>query len=145
MKVEIINENLAIDIYGFSGIAMNKDYAGTAFKLMDRMWQIVKSRELKNKGINIWVYDENERVFAGVELIETPNQNIGLEQKTVSLIKYAYYKHIGPYNLIKQAGQNMRDELRRGGFETTLPYIEIYGHWTNDETKLETDLLMSLK
>lgn len=32
MNVEIITEPLTLTIYGFSGIAVNKDYAGTAFK-----------------------------------------------------------------------------------------------------------------
>ena len=145
MNVEIINENLRLNIYGFSGTAMNKDYTGTAFKLMDKMWQTVKSNNLKNKGLNIWVYEQDEKVFAGVELSDIPEQSTGLENKSIILAKYAYYKHIGSYNLIKQAGQNMRDELQRKGFRTILPYIEIYGHWTNDETKLETELLMNLE
>ena len=109
------------------------------------MWQAVKSNNLKNKGLNIWVYEQDQRVFAGVELNDIPNQETGLEQKSITLLKYAYYKHIGSYNLIKQAGQNMTDELKSKGYETILPYIEIYGHWTNDEAKLETELLMSLK
>lgn len=145
MNVEIINKNLMLGIYGFSGIAVNKDYAETAFKLMDKMWQTVKSNNIKNKGINIWVYEENEKVFAGVELNDIPEPNNGLQQKSITLTKYAYYKHIGSYNLIKQVGQNMRDELRSKGLETIFPYIEIYGHWTSDETKLETELLMCLK
>ena len=145
MKVEVINKNLEIAVYGFSGIAVNKDYVGTAFKLMDKMWQVVKSNNLKNKGLNIWIYEQDENVFAGVELSDIPENNIGLEQKNIVLTKYAYYKHIGSYNLIKQAGQNMRKELENKGFEITFPYIEIYGHWTEDETKLETELLMSLK
>ena len=145
MKVEIINKNFTLDIYGFSGIAVNKDYAGTAFKLMDKMWQTVKAKELKHKGINIWVYEANEKVFAGVELFDSPNHNVELEHKVVDIAKYAYYKHIGPYNLIKQAGQNMRDELKNEGFQASFPYVEIYGHWTNDENKLETELLMSLE
>jgi effector-binding domain-containing protein len=145
MNLEIINKNLKLDIYGFSGTAMNKDYAGTAFTLMDKMWQIVKSNGLKNKGNNIWVYEQNEKVFAGVELDESPTHDTGLEQKNITLIKYAYCKHIGPYNLLKQTGQNMKNELTDRGFETTFPYVEIYGHWTNDETKLETELLMCLK
>ena len=145
MNLEIINEPLRLDIYGFSGIAVNKDYAGTAFKLMDKMWQTVKSKNLKNKGLNIWVYEQDQKIFAGVELYDNANQDTGLEQKAITLLKYAYYKHIGPYSLIKQAGQNMTDELKSKGYETILPYIEIYGHWTNDETKLETELLMALK
>ena len=145
MNLEIINKDLRLDIYGFSGIAVNKDYAGTAFKLMDKMWQTVKSNNLKNKGLNIWVYEQNEKVFAGVELDDTPKHDTGLEQKSITLLKYACYKHIGSYNFLKQVGVSMRNELNNRGFETTLPYIEIYGHWTNDETKLETDLLMCLK
>ena len=145
MSLEIITEPLRLDIYGFSGIAINKDYTGTAFKLMDKMWQTIKSNNLKNKGLNIWMYEQDQKVFAGVELSDIPNQDTGLEQKSITLLKYAYYKHIGPYNLIKQVGQNMTDELKSKGYENTLPYIEIYGHWTNDETKLETELLMSLK
>jgi hypothetical protein len=39
----------------------------------------------------------------------------------------------------------MKDEIKIKGFEASLPYVEIYGHWTNDESKLETELLMCLK
>jgi effector-binding domain-containing protein len=145
MNLKIINDPLKLDIYGFSGTAVNKDFSGTAFRLMDKMWKVVKSNNLKNKGINIWVYEQDEKVFAGVELNDIPNPDTGLEQKSITLLKYARYKHTGPYNLIKQAGQNMTNELKSKGYEIILPYIEIYGHWTNDETKLETELLMSLK
>ena len=145
MNIEIITKATELNIYGFSGTAFNKDYAGTAFKLSGKMWETVKTNNLKNKGLNIWVYEPNERVFAGVELDNIPNDDIGLEQKIISFKKYAYYKHIGSLNLIKQIGTNIINELKSKGLETELPYIEIYGHWTNDETKLETELLMSLK
>lgn len=145
MNLKIIHEPLSLDIYGFSGTAAGRDYAGTAFKLMDKMWQVVKSNNLSNKGLNIWVYEKDHAVFAGVELNNIPGENIGLEQKTVSLLKYAAYMHIGPYSQIGQATQNMKDELKIRGYETLLPHIEIYGHWTNDETKLETEILMALK
>ena len=144
MNIEIITKKLELNIYGFSGIATNKDYAGTAFKLSGRMWQIIKENDIKNKGKNIWVYEPNDKVFAGVELDNISNTYSILEQKNITLIKYAYYKHIGSYNLLKQVGTNMRTELKSNGLETGLPYIEIYGHWTNDESKCETELLMSL-
>jgi effector-binding domain-containing protein len=145
MKTEIINKPIRLDIYGISGTAINKDYAGTAFRLSGKMWQVVKSNNLKNKGLNVWIYEPDEKVFTGVELEENPKDDIGLEQKSITLSKYAYYKHVGPFNLIKQAGLAMTDEIRQAGLETDLPYIEIYGHWTSDETKQETELLMSLK
>jgi len=144
MNIEIITKVLELDSYGFSGIALNGD-AGTAFKLMDKMWQIVKSNGLGNKGKNIWIYEQDNTVFAGVELDGIPKPDIILEHKRLIFTKYAYHKHIGPYNLIKQVGQAMNNEIKKQGFEVTLPYVEIYGHWTNDESKLETELLMCLK
>ena len=108
------------------------------------MWQAVKENDIKNKGKNIWVYEPNENVFAGVELDNDSNTCEILEQKNISLIKYAYFKHVGPYQLLKQIGINMRNELKHKGLEAGLPYIEIYGHWTNDESKIETELLMCI-
>ncbi len=145
MNVQIIDIPLSFSLHGFSGLAENKDYASVAFSLSDKMWRAVKSNNLKNKGLNVWVYEQNESVFAGVELNDVPNQETGLEQKTITLLKYAYFKHVGPYKLIKHAGQEMRDDLKRKGFETISPNIEIYGHWTKDESKLETELLSCLK
>ena len=145
MKLEIIDKPLSLTLYGFSGIANNKDYAGTAFRLSDKVWRTVKLNNLKNKGLNVWVYEENESVFAGVELDDIPNHLTGLEQKNITLIKYAYFKHIGPYYQIMNAGQQMTDYLKNRGLTTSLPYIEIYSHWTNDDTKLETELLFNLK
>lgn len=145
MNIEIITQPLELDTYGFSGIALNGDYSGTAFKLMDKMWQIVKANGLGNKGKNIWIYEQGHAVFAGVELDSVPDPGLTLEHKSLHFGKYAYYKHTGSYSLIKQAGQAMKDEITKKGFETTLPYVEIYGHWTNDESKLETELIMYLK
>jgi hypothetical protein len=146
MNIEIITRGFQLDIYGFEGIASNKDYAGTAFTLSGKMWNFIKANRVKNKGMNVWVYEPADKVFAGVEL-ENPaaGKSYGLEEKNIRLEKYAYYKHIGPYKLIKQTGQNMISELRKQGYEVILPYIEIYGHWTGDENTSETELLMCVK
>lgn len=85
MNLEIINEIFKLDIYGFTGVAVNKDYAGTARRLMDKMWQEVKSNSLKHKGLNIWVFEPDEKVFAGVELYDMPKPDTRLEQKKLRL------------------------------------------------------------
>jgi len=144
MEIEIISNELRLNIHGLSGTPSNKDYVATVFQLSGRMWQIVKRNGIKNKGKNIWVYEEDHKVFAGVEL-EQMDHGTELEQKTITLKKYAYCKHIGPYNLIKQTGQRMTEWLTSNNFQPIAPYIEIYGHWTNDETKAETELFMNLK
>jgi hypothetical protein len=145
MNLEIISKPLRLDIHGFSGTAVGKDYASTAFKLMDKMWRTVKANNLANKGLNIWVYEPDERVFAGVELDAPSKQDTGLEYKQITLENYAYHKHIGPYTLIKKAGFEMREELKKRDLKTGSLYVEIYGHWTNDESMLETELLMTIE
>jgi effector-binding domain-containing protein len=144
MRIEIIAETFQLEIYGFGGIATNQDYSGTAFRLSAKMWEFVKANNLSNKGKNIWIYDSAEKVFAGVELDKFSDSNHGLEKVNLRIDKYAYYKHIGPYNLIKHSGQSMKSYLTENGYKVKLPYIEIYGHWTSDETKLETELFMCL-
>lgn len=145
MQIAIRNEPLSLDIYGFSGIAINKDYVGTAFKLMDKTWQVVKSNQLANKGLNIWVYEPGEKVFSGVELHHPPDTSINLERKQITLMKYAWYKHVGPYQLIRAVADQMRETLKAQGHVVDLPYIEMYGHWTPDESQLVTELLMAVR
>src|SRR5690349_11780226 len=132
MNVQIIQEPLTLTVHGFSGVATDKDYVGTAFRLMDRMWKIVKGAGLKNKGLNVWIYGRNSEVFAGVELDAPCPEDIELEKKDVNLQKYGYVRHVGPYALIKETGQLMNQELTRDGYTIGSPYIEIYGHWTED-------------
>lgn len=117
MYVEMIDKPFDLDLHGFSGTAINKDYTGIAFKLMDQLWKKLKRDGLKNKGMNIWVYGPQETVFAGVELSESPSSDTGLDYKRISLNPYAYIKHFGPYSLIKYTGQTMRDELISRGIE----------------------------
>jgi effector-binding domain-containing protein len=69
----------------------------------------------------------------------------GMKRKEIIFTKYARLKQAGSYTLIKRAGENMTTELEAAGYEIISPYVEIYGHWTNDETKLETELIMGLK
>ena len=60
MNIEIITKETELNIFGFSGTAFNKDYAGTASRLSGKMWETVKANNLKNKGLNIWVCESND-------------------------------------------------------------------------------------
>jgi hypothetical protein len=112
--MEIITTELKLIVSGFSGMAANKNYAGTAFALMDKMWPVIRAKGLKHKGLNIWVYEPGEKVFAGVELLDNSIIDTGLEQKVITLKKYAYHKHIGSYSLLKQAGDNIKRDKKDG-------------------------------
>lgn len=139
-----IRKDFSLSLYGFSGVAARQDWAGTGKHLMNRLWQEVRSRQLATNGINIWVYDEGGHLFTGVGLTAPPPAGSPLESKTVLLPRYAYYKHIGPYDKIKATYEAAHAELRKIGIRARLPYVEIYGHWTEDPSKLETELLWSI-
>ncbi|MES2108023.1 MAG: hypothetical protein V4577_04715 [Bacteroidota bacterium] len=145
MDIQIIEKKLSLALYGVSGAATNQNWGQTGFVLMNEMWKQIKAGNLKHKGLNVWVYEAGNKMFTGVELNgEKPGSEVLLESKIINLPKYAYYKHVGPYSQIGNAGSKVTAELTRRGSQTGLPYIEIYGHWTEDETKLETELIWSL-
>ncbi|MFB9841758.1 GyrI-like domain-containing protein [Mucilaginibacter ginsenosidivorans] len=144
MIVEIVTKDFNLTLYGFSGTAVNKNYGDTGFKLMNKMWETIRTKNLKHKGMNVWVYGPNEEVFAGVEFDPAMQENTGLEVKQISLSKYAYYKHIGPYSGLAYAYAKMRAYLAENNLKAVSPGLEIYGHWSQDESKLETEILMCL-
>ena len=145
MALEIINKPFHVNLYGFSGKVLNKDYAGTGRPLMDAMWKEVKSKVIKNKGINYWVYEKGEMLFTGIELDQDIPADSKMELKKIDLTSYAYWKHIGPYTKLKEAYSNMHSELEKRNIPFFFPFLEIYGHWTPDENKLETEILFALQ
>jgi len=144
MQAQIITTPLHLTIYGLGGIADNKGYAAKAFALSSTVWQLIKTHHIPNKGKNIWVYEKNQAVFAGVALEEGIATDI-LTQKTISLTKYAYYQHIGAYHLIQPTAAAIIQSLKAAGEQVLLPQMEIYGDWTNDETQLVTELFFALQ
>lgn len=83
--------------------------------------------------------------FTGVELLNPIPTVADLETKFVKLTRYASWKHIGPYYRLKEAYAAMKSELKAMEINYHYPLIEIYGHWNEDESKLETEILFSLE
>ena len=69
----------------------------------------------------------------------------GLEQKFVRLTHYAVWKHVGPYHLLPATGAAMKKAIEARGLRTGWPMIEVYGHWTSDESKLETETFVAVQ
>lgn len=136
-----LREDFHVDLYGTSGVAANQDWAKTGMALMDTMWREVKGKNIPNEGLNVWVYDEGNQMFTGVVLKAAPPSGSILEFKQVRLPLYAYFKHIGPYDRIGESVLGMQEALKRMGLQPGRPYLEIYGHWTEDASRLETELL----
>ena len=144
MNIEIVNKNFCRDLYGFSGKIVNSNFGATGLKLMDAMWKEVRSKKLEHKGINHWVYEKGEMMFCGVEIAHIPQDDFPLERRKINLDHYAYWKHIGSYDKLKEVNAAMRNELTKRGIEYHYPCIEIYGHMVEDESKLETEILWAV-
>jgi len=116
--------------------------------LLNRVWPVIKGNAISNDGINRVVYEGGCTVFAGVLLgpgAESLPAAAGLERKTVRLTRYAVWKHIGPYHQISATGAAMTKALEAAGQHTGWPMVEVYGHWTSDESKLETETFVALQ
>jgi predicted transcriptional regulator YdeE len=139
-----IRENLSYHLYGFSGPVPNFKFGETGIALSGKMWDIVKKNKLPNKGINIWVYDDQSRMFCGVELEPRPANNFGMEERDVHFKKYVWYKHVGPYQFLKEANEKIRQDMEKRGIKYGAPSLEIYGHHDPDPQKLETEIIYTV-
>ncbi|HZY81507.1 MAG TPA: GyrI-like domain-containing protein [Cyclobacteriaceae bacterium] len=143
MNIEL-RENLELHVYGFSAPVPNFQFGDTGTKLSDRVWSFVKENSLPNKGINIWVYDDQGKMFCGVELDPPPVHNFGMEERDIVIKKYAQFVHVGPYRLLKEVNDKMKDEMKNKGIKFGPPSLEIYGHNHPDEQKLETTIIYTI-
>ena len=118
----------------------SKSYGEEIMALMS-FWTKIRDNSIVNNGINIVVYDPDGTIFVGTEMTASDAVRCGLTSKRITLSKYGYFKHVGPYSQLYQTCTNMSEELSRMGHKPVQPIVEIYGHWTDDESKLETEVL----
>ena len=121
-----------------------KSYGEEIVGLLNTVWSRLREMDVVQNGINMVVYDPDGTVFAGVEVSEADAKRCGLESRKVKLGRYGYFKHVGPYSKLQETCVRMAEELSTMGHPPTQPIVEIYGHWTDDESKLETEILHSI-
>jgi predicted transcriptional regulator YdeE len=126
-----------------------KRFGDEILALLGRVWPVIKAGGIPNDGINRVVYDKDESgacvVFAGVVLAEGAGGAGEFERKTVRLTRYAYWKHVGPYRLVPATGEAMTKALNGRGLRTGWPMVEVYGHWSEDESTLETETFVAVE
>jgi effector-binding domain-containing protein len=137
-------ENFNITLYGYSGEAVNRDWANTGMALMNKMFKEVAAHGLATNGTVVWGYWQGNMMMAGVELPGSLPGGTDLEQRSFELPRYVRIKHIGPYNQIPETFTKAQEYFKNEGIAVGLPYLELYGHWNEDPSKLETDLLWTL-
>jgi hypothetical protein len=147
MKIEIIDEPIRFHLHGIEGVVENERYGEVGLRLMNEMWQVVKSARILTTGINHWVYLPDGRMFVGVELRNaqqnpTPEQ---LEPLDFELQRHMKHVHVGPYQALPQKWKELKAELAVRGEVIGSPSLEIYGHHCDEPSKLETTILIGLQ
>jgi len=122
----------------------NRCYGEEIRELMKPLWETVQAKGIKTKGINHVVYEADGEVFAGVEPVDAVPADLGLTKKDLQIGRHASWKHVGPYHLLGGIHQEIVRSLHEQGLKDGRPAVEIYGHWTEDESKLETEIIYPL-
>lgn len=145
MQIEISDQPIQFQLHGFSGIVENNRFGEVGLRLMNEMWQVVKSENTATTGINHWVYLPDGKMFVGVELRGVPPSANSLEPLEFQLKRYLRHVHIGPYQALPQKWRELKEELGRCGESIGSPSLEIYGHHCENPDELETTILIGLE
>jgi effector-binding domain-containing protein len=122
-----------------------------AMPLADKVWEFIREHpEIPQPGINIWLYlpegsGEEFVVKVGAEVLK-PFDAIGpvvCSQTPGGLV--AKTLHIGPYSGIPGAHAAIKEWCGKEGRTLAGSNWEIYGHWNEDESKLQTEICYLLK
>ena len=101
------------------------------------------------RGFNVGVYlsptfEVGARVEIGVEVGQRFEASSEVRRLELLQGSVARTVHRGPYHELGRAHQALRDWAECSDSTLAGPHWEIYGHWTNDESRLETDVVYLL-
>jgi len=145
-SVAIMDEPRTFILYGYwKAHDRDKTRGAEMMELLGQVWTEVREKKLANGGISYAVYDCGDIVFSGVELKSADDSPTSLVKKHVAFTRYAYSKHIGPVSELGTAYTRMEAHITKLGLTGTCPSMEIYGHWTSDESKSETEIFISVE
>ncbi len=105
------------------------------------VWNYFHASGFKGGGRNIAVYLDgkiNLEVGAEVTLPFAGNERIRLSSTPAGVAAHAV--HLGPYDRLHEAHEAILSWCRTRDRSSAAPSWEVYGHWTDDVTKLRTDV-----
>jgi effector-binding domain-containing protein len=112
--------------------------------LIGQVWDFIKRTGVKSDGINVAVYYK-DRIEAGARVL-TPFEGDGrVYCSSTPAGLAATVAHIGPYNRMGEAHSAIVKYCAATGRKLTGVNWEVYGHWTDDESKLRTDVYYLLE
>jgi len=113
------------------------------------VWQFLRAAPVARPGRNVAVYldctDGEINLEVGVEVDRpfTGDGNVVCSATPAGTV--ATTAHLGPYNRLGEAHDDIRKWCADQGHTLAGPNWEIYGHWTDDPAQLRTDVFYLLK
>jgi effector-binding domain-containing protein len=109
------------------------------------VWNVVKALPVK-AGRNLAIYlDDDINLEVGVEIDGSFAGSGPVVRSATPAGRVLTTIHMGPYHRLGEAHQAIRDWSARHQHALAGPNWEIYDHWTDDPSKLRTDVFYLLK
>jgi effector-binding domain-containing protein len=110
------------------------------------VWAFMRSSGLPHPGRNLALYlDGVMNIECGVEVPQPFTGNGRVVCSSTPAGTVATAAHIGPYSRLGEAHDAVRKWCSDNGHTPAGPSWEVYGHWTDDPTKLRTDVYWLVK
>jgi effector-binding domain-containing protein len=116
--------------------------------LLSPPWALIKeSPGLRTDGDNVAIYwdDSGEgSIEVGVQVARDFESTEAVVCSATPAGTVARTAHFGPYNRLRAAHNAVRAWCKQNQRDIVLPFWEIYGDWSDDPSKLRTDVLYLL-
>jgi effector-binding domain-containing protein len=117
---------------------------------LDQVWVFLRSRPSLRTGCNVFLYyhpshrDEPMNVDFGVEVLDPFEGDGEVFATETPSGEVAVALHVGPYSRLNETHDAVHAWASANQREFAGRSWEIYGHWQDDETKLETNVVYLL-
>jgi len=134
------------------GAAKLGEIALAAMPALDRVWAFLKAHnELRQDGgHNVFLYhhpanrDDPMQIDFGVEIAQSFAAQDGIRCVETPAGEAARTLYVGPYSQMHPTHQAIHAWCRENGRRIGGMSWEVYGDWTEDESKLETEIFYLL-
>jgi effector-binding domain-containing protein len=122
-------------------------------EILGEVWQFLRDNEVNSTGHNVAYYlsssgDGTSReidAWFGVEVHEALPQSDRVSEVSTPAGLVASTIHWGQYDRISEAHTAIRSWCQKNGHELAGPSWEVYGDWSDDWSKVRTDIFYLLK
>ena len=127
------------------GTAAHGEIPQVMIGLLDQVWPYIRSNGIEPDH-NVVIYrNQGADLTAGVRVPDhTPEPPAPLVLAVTPGGRAAHLRHVGSYSAIPSSVQQLFASCAEQGLEVVEPMWEVYGDHNDDESKLVTDLYVSL-